>query len=344
MTAGEPGAVGIIANPASGKDIRRLVAHASTFDNTEKINIVRRLLLALDALGVREVLHMPDTYAICVRAADGAKLSLRLVPLPMEMLGNVSDSYEAARRMADADVSTIVTLGGDGTNRIVAKGAGEVPLVPISTGTNNVFPTMVEGTLAGIAAGLVAIGAVTRASMSRQPKLIVSVDGEETDAALIDVVSSPQAWIGARAVWDAAHLREIVLSRVAPAAIGFCGIGGLLFPEAAGTGQGVHVVLGEGGRRVLAPIAPGIIRELPIASARLISPGSSVVLAPGRGTLALDGEREIELLGGDHAVEVTLSSEGPWVVDIDRAIAEGAVSGAFSGRPAPRAPSPPPPD
>jgi hypothetical protein len=30
--------VGIIANPAAGKDIRRLVAHGSTFDNNEKIN------------------------------------------------------------------------------------------------------------------------------------------------------------------------------------------------------------------------------------------------------------------------------------------------------------------
>ena len=42
--------VGIIANPASGKDIRRLVAHASVFDNNEKINIVRRVLLGLDAV------------------------------------------------------------------------------------------------------------------------------------------------------------------------------------------------------------------------------------------------------------------------------------------------------
>ncbi|MDI9377286.1 MAG: ATP-NAD kinase, partial [Synergistota bacterium] len=31
--------VGIIANPASGKDIRRLVAHGSVFDNIEKVNI-----------------------------------------------------------------------------------------------------------------------------------------------------------------------------------------------------------------------------------------------------------------------------------------------------------------
>ncbi|HEY5871002.1 MAG TPA: ATP-NAD kinase, partial [Candidatus Tectomicrobia bacterium] len=41
--------VGIIANPSSGKDIRRLVAHGSVFNNNEKVNIVRRVLLGLDA-------------------------------------------------------------------------------------------------------------------------------------------------------------------------------------------------------------------------------------------------------------------------------------------------------
>ncbi|HEY8875633.1 MAG TPA: hypothetical protein VIM32_03140 [Desulfosporosinus sp.] len=40
---------GIIANPASGKDIRRLVAHATVFDNQEKVNLIRRILLGLQA-------------------------------------------------------------------------------------------------------------------------------------------------------------------------------------------------------------------------------------------------------------------------------------------------------
>jgi predicted polyphosphate/ATP-dependent NAD kinase len=43
--------VGIIANPASGKDIRRLVAHASVFDNQEKRNIVRRAIMGAVASG-----------------------------------------------------------------------------------------------------------------------------------------------------------------------------------------------------------------------------------------------------------------------------------------------------
>ncbi|MDA8212194.1 MAG: ATP-NAD kinase, partial [Clostridia bacterium] len=48
--------VGIIANPASGKDIRRLVAHATVVDNIEKVNLVRRILLGLQAVGVKQVL------------------------------------------------------------------------------------------------------------------------------------------------------------------------------------------------------------------------------------------------------------------------------------------------
>ena len=56
--------VGIIANPASGKDIRRLVAHGSVFDNNEKVNIVRRGLLVLDTMRVERVLIMPYRFGI----------------------------------------------------------------------------------------------------------------------------------------------------------------------------------------------------------------------------------------------------------------------------------------
>ncbi len=44
--------VGIVANPASGKDIRRLVAQGAVFDNNQKTNILERILLAMDAMGV----------------------------------------------------------------------------------------------------------------------------------------------------------------------------------------------------------------------------------------------------------------------------------------------------
>ncbi len=322
--------VGIIANPASGKDIRRLVAHGSSFDNNEKINIVRRVLLALDALGVAAVHYLPDGYGIVPRAAKTLKLGLDLQPLAMTVMGEAADSREAARLLAALGAGCIVTLGGDGTNRVVAQGCGAVPLVPISTGTNNVFPTMIEGTLAGLAAGLVALGLVAPAGVVRRvPRLDVWLGGEARDMALIDVVASRQGWIGARAIWEPTHLSEVVLSRIAPAEIGICGLGGLLFPAATGSAQGVHIVVGGNERRVLAPLAPGLLRSVPIAEAQLLAPGARVALRDAPCVVALDGEREIELFRPGHGLEVVFNPDGPFVVDIPAAIRAGAEAGVF---------------
>ncbi len=319
--------IGIIANPASGKDIRRIVAHGSTFDNHEKINIVRRVLLAASDLGVERVLYLPDLFGIIPRAAETIELRCALEPLPMPVLGNPGDSLEAAQRCADLGVGALVTLGGDGTNRVVAKGCRDVPLMPISTGTNNVFPRMVEGTLAGIATALVATGVASDA-IERQPKLDISIDGVMRDLALIDAVLSAHQWVGARALWDASHITEVVVSRIVPAAIGVCSIGGLLFPEFAGSQSGAHVMVGGQHTSLLAPVAPGLLRAIPIASQQLLDFGDSVTFQPAAGTLALDGEREIEVKTS-HQVQITLSPDGPYTIDIDRAIATAAAQGHF---------------
>lgn len=322
------GIVGIIANPASGKDIRRLVAHGSTFDNNEKINIVRRVLLGLDALGVEQVCYMPDSYAIVPRAAAPIALRLQLSALPMPVLAIQSDSHEAAQRLADLGAGCIVTLGGDGTNRVVAKGCGDVPLVAISTGTNNVFPAFLEGTLAGMAAGLVATGLVGQDVLRRAPWLEVLVDGQPRDRALVDVVVSNIPFVGARAIWDLAQVREVVLSQVRPGTIGLSSLGGSLFNGAMPEGEqcGMHILLGEGGRQVLAPLAPGLISWIPVRACSLLRPGQSVRLQAGIGTVALDGEREIEL-SATTVVEVRLRDDGPFVVDVPATLAAAARAG-----------------
>ena len=156
--------VGIIANPASGRDIRRLVAYGTVFDNNEKMAIVRRVLLGLEAVGITQVAYMPEReFGILPRAINGLTgrqqgSTLHTFPLSMPVLATSTDSTRAARMLAEIGAGCIITLGGDGTNRAVARGCGTVPLVPISTGTNNVFPTFLEGTIAGMAAGLVATG------------------------------------------------------------------------------------------------------------------------------------------------------------------------------------------
>ncbi|MBL8251841.1 MAG: hypothetical protein JNK31_09245, partial [Candidatus Competibacter sp.] len=54
FAAPEPGIplVGIIANPVSARDIRRIVANASNLQLADRVNIVLRALSALAALGV----------------------------------------------------------------------------------------------------------------------------------------------------------------------------------------------------------------------------------------------------------------------------------------------------
>ena len=55
---------GVIANPMSGSDIRRLVASASVFPDAEKASMVVRLTAAAGALGVGRVLVSTDTFGV----------------------------------------------------------------------------------------------------------------------------------------------------------------------------------------------------------------------------------------------------------------------------------------
>ncbi|MCB0176062.1 MAG: NAD(+)/NADH kinase [Anaerolineae bacterium] len=322
--------VGIIANPASGKDIRRLVAHGSVFDNNEKINIIRRVLLGLDALGIEQVLAMPDISGLARQAAEKANVSFPVALLDMPLKNSAVDSTWAAAMMAEAGVGCIVTLGGDGTNRAVAKGCGYVPLVPISTGTNNAFPVMVEGTLAGLAAAVVAqrIPGVREAGIRLARRLDVYRNGELIDFALVDVVAYAERFVASGAIWDPHKIRTVVLAHPRPGTIGASAIGGYL-PQAAVNGKaGMWLELGDGGKRVLAPIAPGLITELSVKSYRTLKVGEQGVITIAPSVLALDGEREIPIKP-DQRIEVRLSQNGPHVVDVTAALQAAGQKGVF---------------
>jgi hypothetical protein len=328
--------VGIIANPASGRDIRRLVAHGSVFDNDEKTNIVRRVLLGLDSIGIQRVWIMPDGYGIGRKALDGIRLRLEVSLLPMPVRYAQEDSQHAAALMVAEGAGCLVTLGGDGTNRAVAKASGDVPLVPVSTGTNNVFPTMIEGTLAGLAAGLVALG-LAEAAVRRAPRLDVFRAGSDrpggsapADLALVDAAVYDERFVGARAVWDVARVKELVLTRAEPGSIGLSSIGAHLARGDMPAGHGHYLRLEAGGRPVLAPIAPGVVRTVGVAEHRLLAPGDEVVICRERPcVLALDGEREIELRPG-ASLSLRLNPQGPRLVDTRRAIELAARAGVFA--------------
>jgi len=321
--------VGIIDNPASGKDLRRMVAHATVFDNHEKAHILQRVLLALDALGVEQVLYMPDYYGLVERALCDLHVSLDVVEVPMNVWADERDSTYAARFLCQHDVGCILTVGGDGTNRAVAKGCGTVPLVAISTGTNNVFPNMVESTVAGLAAGLIARDLVDlEAASYRAKKLEVYVDGELHDLALVDVAASSDLFVGSRALWDPGRIREIVLAQAEPYNLGMSSIGGILHTIGALDPLGMHLRLGDGGLRILAPVSPGLVIPVPIRDHRLFSLGEEVVLEPAACTIAVDGERQIEVRA-EEIVSVRLSGDGPRVVDVRQCLRQASERGVL---------------
>lgn len=324
--------IGIIANPSSGRDIRRLVSHASVFDNLEKVQILRRILLALAALQVEQVVYMPDYEGLVEAAFRGIHVAFKKVILPLTMWYDERDTIEAGRLLYDKGVDCIVTLGGDGTNRAVAKSCGAIPIIALSTGTNNVFPSMMEGTVAGMAAGLVAKKMVDIEKLSYVAKrLEIFVDGQMQEIALIDVVACTDLFVGSRALWDPKRIREIVLARAEPASIGISCVGGLLHPLGPMDDQGLYLRLGEGNISVLAPVGPGLISRVAVKEHRLISLGEEVVLEPAAFTIAVDGERQIEVFS-EQRVSVRLTRSGPCVVDVRACLQEAGQSGILQQR------------
>lgn len=322
--------VGIIANPAAGKDIRRLVAHGRLVPNHEKVNVIRRVLLALDAMGVSRVVIMPDPSALGHQALEEANLTMAVDILDMPMFSDEDDSTRAAEMMVRLGAMCLVTLGGDGTNRVVAKGSGQVPLVPISTGTNNVFPAMVEGTTAGLAAGLVARGLVGLERVCTSSKrLEVYLDGILQDIALIDAAVSKERAVAARAIWDVDTLHELFLCRADPSSIGLSSIGAWLQPLSATDSAGMYLRLGPGGTTVLAAVAPGVVRRVPVAQWRLLPIGERVEVTHRPCTIALDGERQFTVRA-TQKLEVAVSDRGPRVVAIDAALREAARLGVLA--------------
>jgi predicted polyphosphate/ATP-dependent NAD kinase len=332
--------VGVVANPLSGRDIRRLVTQASVFPTAEKANMIQRMLAAFGAVGVHRVVLGTDLGGISAavfraierRAASAGEGKAWGEPgwPEVEFLDGrpirqtAEDTVDAVRRMVTGGAQVIVCLGGDGTARVAASAAGDVPLLALSTGTNNVFPAVREATIAGLAAGLVATGLVPADVATTRAKLLEVRAGHRTETALVDVAVSTERHVGARAVWDPATVTEVFCAFAEPDAIGLSSILGQLAPVSRREPRGVAARLSaDAARRVLAPIAPGLVVPVGVADISWMSPGSVYPVAARAGVIAVDGERELTFGPGDVPV-VTLREDGPRCVDVPAVLAASA--------------------
>ena len=131
------------------------------FPTAEKANMIQRMLTAFGAVGVQRVLLSTDLGGIS--ASVFRAIGRRAASRPgrdshrpdarwpeVEFLGDqpirqtAQDTVDVVRRMVTAGARVIVCLGGDGTARVAASAVGDVPLLALSTGTNNVFPVVRE--------------------------------------------------------------------------------------------------------------------------------------------------------------------------------------------------------
>ena len=291
---------------------------------------MRRAIVGALASGVRDFRYMPDTHGITAAAAEEFGDEATFVAVETTHTASTLDTIRAAEAMEAEGCGAVITLGGDGTNRAFALGWTDAPLVPVSTGTNNVFPTMVEATVAGAAAGLVATGQAPLEAVAGQVKAVhVEIEGERDDVALIDAVLAADRFVGSRAIWGGDRLREAVLTRAEPSAVGITSIGGLLAPLTPDEDTALRLSLGpgEGGVSVLAPIAPGLYEPIAVRSHGRIALGEPVHVT-GPGVLAFDGERERVLKAG-QAATLRVARDGPRVIDVRATLEYAACKGLY---------------
>lgn len=328
-----PPLVGIIANPISARDIRRVVANANSLQLADRVNIVLRTMAALGACGVTRVLMMPDREGLKPMlerhlgreraATTGSHAWPQLEWLAMPTTARVDDTFRAARLMREAEVAAIVVLGGDGTHRAVVRECGQMPIAGLSTGTNNAYPELREATLAGLAVGLYAVGRIpSDAALVFNKRLDVALNAGSGavrhDIALVDAAIAHEHYIGAKALWRTDSLAAVYLAFADPEAIGLSSIGGLLEPVGRREPGGLHVELtapepddpstgaaAEPLFHLHAPIAPGLLQPVPVHGWHRMVDGEPVRVRQHSGVVALDGEREFTF-GPQDRLTITL--------------------------------------
>jgi predicted polyphosphate/ATP-dependent NAD kinase len=321
--------VGVIVNPIAGKDIRRLATAASHTSDSSKIETVRRGIIAAVEAGAGRVIVSADPHRLAERAVHGLHLPVDV--LDIELRRDRSDTTDAAAAMWKAGVDVVLVLGGDGTCRDVAKGWPDATLIPISTGTNNVYPISIDATSAGTAAGFVATGAVDPDLVVRRSKkvnVIVEDRGSVIhDLALVDLAFIDAQFVGARAVLDPASVRLVAAAIATPMSTGLSSIVGRLLPVDRWHPGGAIVRLGDATRRVRAPLSPGAFSTFGVTEARRLDDGEPVTFH-GPGILAFDGERDMRI-SAESTVTVSIDSVGPFIIDVGRTLSAAAALHLF---------------
>jgi len=297
-----------------------------------KRDIVARIAAGADSVGVNEIYIVDEPFRIASMALDWMPLKAKVVTLEIELHHDATDTERAVRAFVGEGVEVIVSLGGDGTNRIIARSAPQLELIPLSTGTNNVFPSMVEPTTAGVVAALAAMGRfsddATRGIRNRAKVLHTAFSDGISDIALIDAVQLRDDFVGNLLPYDEAKLKKILLTRALPDRVGMSPVGGLISVVEEKDDFGLLVEVSEMEDSevfIRVPLSPGFFKDVAISRSQRVDLGEKVTFE-GEGILALDGDREHKL-GNKRSVAATIRRDGPWVYDVGAAMRYAVAEG-----------------
>ena len=317
--------IAIVVNPMSGRDVRRVAARASSMTHEHKRDMVARIAAGADSVGIEEIYIVKEPFRIASMALEWMPLNAEVIELVVPLEHQASDTEKAVQAFLERGVTTFVSLGGDGTNRIITRATRDVDLIPISTGTNNVFPTLIEPTIAGIVAGLNAQKRLNSDSIKERAKVmhVKTASGGE-DMGLVDAVLLEDDFVGNFLPFDERKIKRVLLTQALPDAVGVSPIGGYLNVVSPKENYGLLVEMG-GRQSYSVPISPGLFKTVAIDSHRQVPFGEEIVFR-GNGVLALDGDREHAITSTTPA-SVTIRRDGPYVIDIGasmrHAVAEG---------------------
>lgn len=286
------------------------------------------------------VFYMPDPYDLVGMARDEIRsrcLPLELLAAPIPVLGDEADTLSFTEWAVREGVEAFLVLGGDGTNRLVAKKSASVPLFSVSGGTNNVFAHAVEPTIAGMALGFFLAGWVAPSAVIERSKVLRCTvlqgefeEGRKEDLALVDLVLVDTDVSGTRAIWEPELVKLVMVTQSSALSIGLSAVIGRIVPIAPQEKRGAYAELGVPGRRVKVPLAPGLVKEVSVRRFDFLEIGKEIVLEHEGGILALDGERELPVRKGE-AWKVVLEETGPLRANIERIMSLTRERGVYDG-------------
>lgn len=280
--------IGLIVNPHSSKDVRRLVALGRVVTVEEKANMVARFLAGVAGGPPTRVLALDDAGGVTRRSVRLAAASSFVSWLPIAARGDETDTFRAAALLRREAADLLVVVGGDGTLRAAVHAWAEARVLLLPAGTNNAFSGWYEPTAAGLAA---AHADPIRHREAYRPRPVLMVEGPGSrETAVVDVVAVRERWVASRALWRRDHLIEAVVTTADPMSVGIAGIAAAFGPLEAGHIR--HLRFGPG-TTVRAVFGPGLIGEVSVADVEDRPVGGEYRLTDEVGVVALDGERRM---------------------------------------------------